>query len=82
LVHIRPGDQYVYAGMRSGRRMREVHLTCDECGTVSVTRGYAWPDGWYHWQRRDLCHACAVPLIIEALKGCVDEEDIPSPIGP
>jgi hypothetical protein len=62
--------------------MRVVHLTCDECGAEVLTEGYGWPDGWYHWHRQDLCRDCAVPHLRAALAPCVDEEDIPTPIGP
>ena len=63
---------------------REVHLTCDDCSRVEIYVGYEWPNGWYHWHRRDLCHACAAPQIIAALRDCVlqDEDEIPRAIGP
>jgi hypothetical protein len=60
--------------------VREVRLTCDECGVVEIVRGYGWPNGWWHWHQRDLCHTCAVPLIMDALHGC--EPDLPTVIGP
>jgi hypothetical protein len=61
---------------------RVVHLTCDECGAEALVEGYAWPDGWYHWRQKDLCHACAVPQIVAALSACVPDAEWPSVIGP
>lgn len=51
---------------------RRLDLVCDGCGATITTDG-RWPDGWYLWQGRDWCHACAVPRIIAALERCEDD---------